>query len=152
MTPVICLIFTYLIKKLASDNIPTGSLFDDNPYPYVFGDYALLDKYSKMLDPNGLPTNISSRDNPLQWYLFSCGGGCNATLLGANNGFNPVSVPDGKSLWGSIVNSGSSVDNFTLDYYSQPYTWENRFFPFFLSSNATSINEDLFNRIAIIEK
>jgi hypothetical protein len=47
MTPVICLIFTFIIKKLATDNIPSGSTFQDNPYPYVFGNYTLLDKYSK---------------------------------------------------------------------------------------------------------
>lgn len=71
-TPVICLIFTYLIQKLASDNLPGGSLFADNTYPYVFGDYTLLDANSKKLDINGAPTINPSRDNTLEWYIFNC--------------------------------------------------------------------------------
>ena len=120
MTPVICLIFTYIIKKLATDNIPTGALFADSPYPYVFGNYAVLDNYSKSLDKYGNLTANPSRSNPVQWYLYSCGTNCNSSLLGTNNGLNGgVSTPDG-TIFGSIINSGSYVDNFTLDYYNQP--------------------------------
>lgn len=71
-TPVICLIFTYLIQKLATDNLPGGSLFDDNTYPYVFGDYTLLDASSKKVYTNGTLSNIASRNNPLEWYIFNC--------------------------------------------------------------------------------
>jgi hypothetical protein len=65
MTPVICLIFTYLIKRLASDNLPNGALYKDSPYPYVFGNYTLLDKYSHYLDKNYTRTPNASRTNPL---------------------------------------------------------------------------------------
>jgi hypothetical protein len=151
MTPVICLIFTYLIKKLASDNIPAAAEFADNPYPYVFGDYTVLDSYSKKLNSSGVQTAAPSRDNPLQWYIYSCGVGCNATMLGTNDGLKAVSIPDG-SILGSIVNSGSSVDNFTLDYYNFPLKWEVRNFPFFLPSTSGNVNSDVYDNITVIEK
>jgi hypothetical protein len=44
MTPVICLIFTYLIKELAIQNLPKGSLFADTTYPYAFGNYEIFDQ------------------------------------------------------------------------------------------------------------
>lgn len=65
LTPVICLIFTYLIKELATQNIPNSSLFKDSPYPYVFGNYALLDAYSRSLNPNGTLSPLPSRKVPL---------------------------------------------------------------------------------------
>lgn len=61
MTPIICLIFTYLIQKIASDNLPSGALFEDSPYPYVFGDYTLLDAYSKTVDKNQTLSTTPSR-------------------------------------------------------------------------------------------
>ncbi len=72
LTPVICLIFTYLIKELASQNLPGGSLFADSPYPYVFGNYSLLDTYSQILTPAGNKSGLPSRKNPLQWYIYNC--------------------------------------------------------------------------------
>lgn len=65
LTPVICLIFTYLIKELASQNIPNSSLFQDSPYPYVFGNYALLDAYSRTLNKDGTLSPLASRNVPL---------------------------------------------------------------------------------------
>lgn len=65
LTPVICLIFTYLIKELATQNIPNSSLFEDSPYPYVFGNYALLDAYSRTLNPDGTLSTLPSRKVPL---------------------------------------------------------------------------------------
>lgn len=73
LTPMICLIFTYLIQKLATDNLPNGALFTDNQYPYVFGDYRLLDQYSKIVNKadRTLQAN-SSRNNTLEWYIYAC--------------------------------------------------------------------------------
>jgi hypothetical protein len=66
LTPMICLIFTYIIQKLIANNLPSGSLFTDNPYPYVFGDYRLLDQYSKVINKTDrLPQVDASRNNTL---------------------------------------------------------------------------------------
>ena len=65
LTPVICLVFTYLIKELATQNIPTSSLFQDSPFPYVFGNYALLDAYSRTLNKDGTLSGNPSRSVPL---------------------------------------------------------------------------------------
>lgn len=63
---MICLIFTYLIQKLATDNLPNGALYTDNPYPYVFGDYTLLDQYSKVINKTDrLPQANPARNNTL---------------------------------------------------------------------------------------
>lgn len=121
MTPVICLIFTYLIKTLAADNLPNGNLYKDSPYPYVFGDYTLLDQYSHYLDPEGVPTNYPSRRNPLQWYLYTYNAtNTNTTMLGTNDGLTPAPL-DG-SILGSVPNINNLLTNYYPDYYTNPNT------------------------------
>ena len=46
MTPVICIIFTYLIIELSSDQLPKGNLYDDVTYPYIFSDSTIFDQNS----------------------------------------------------------------------------------------------------------
>ena len=70
MTPVICLIFTYLIKELASENIKSGTMFNDNQYPYVFGDFSLFDKYSNLVFNSSPIAGTTTRKNPLQWIMY----------------------------------------------------------------------------------
>jgi hypothetical protein len=151
MTPVICLIFTYLIKTLAADNLPNGNLFNDSPYPYVFGDYSLLDQYSHYLDKNGTPTANPSRRNPLEWYLYTYDAtNTNTTLLGTNDGLAPAPL-DG-SILGSVPNLNNLLTDYYPDYYANPATKQTRYFPFFQLSTASSLNQDLFDRITVIEK
>jgi hypothetical protein len=69
LTPVICLIFTFLIKELASDQLPKGIEFSDNIYPYDFGDSTLLDETNQKVK-DGVRTGDPARDNPVQWYLY----------------------------------------------------------------------------------
>ncbi len=71
MTPVICLIFTFLIKQLATENLPKGTLYADSTYPYVFDDSTLFDQNSLNIDKQGQPiSNSPSRNNSLQWYVY----------------------------------------------------------------------------------
>jgi hypothetical protein len=87
LTPVICLIFTYLIKRLASENLPGGILFQDNPYPYSLGNYTVFDSYSRIPNIFGVQTQNSTRSIPLQWYIYNCDSpGCDPNFLGTNNG------------------------------------------------------------------
>ena len=74
MTPVICLIFTYLIIELSSDQLPKGNLYDDVTYPYVFGDFTKLDQNSLKVDNETFQRKPGepSRNNPLQWYWVQC--------------------------------------------------------------------------------
>ena len=67
MTPVICLIFTYLIIELSSDQLPKGNLYDDVTYPYVFNDFTLLDKNSLLVNKTTFQPiqNSPSRNRPL---------------------------------------------------------------------------------------
>jgi hypothetical protein len=89
ITPVICLIFTYLIKELASQSLPSRALFKDSPYPYVFNDYTLIDIYSKIRPTNGTPV-YSARSNPLNWYLYECKQPtCDKNILGSYSGNDP---------------------------------------------------------------
>lgn len=148
LTPVICLIFTYIIQKLANDNLPSGSIFADNPYPYVFGDYSILDNYSRIYANNTLTS--PSRTNQLQWFIISCGSACNATLLGSNDGSVNVSTPNRSSILGSIINSANSVPDFTLDYYNAPLLQQPKNTPFFLPSKDGNVNDDLFYNISVI--
>lgn len=78
MTPVICLIFTYLIKTIATDQLPNGSVFEDTTYPYVFNDFSLLDNNSRRVNKSTLMPipDEPSRSNPLQWYLYECVDAC----------------------------------------------------------------------------
>lgn len=119
LTPVICLIFTYLIKRLASQNLPTGAIFADNPYPYSFGDYSIFDKYSQTIDNSGKLSGNPTRKIPLQWYLINCVA-ADCSLMGSNDGTNAVTAPDNATLLGSIVNAPprTFVDNFTINYYA----------------------------------
>jgi hypothetical protein len=90
MTPVICLVFTYLIKKIATDQLPNGTLYEDTTYPYTFNDFTLPDAInlkinsSTLLPIGGRP----ARSNPLQWYLYECVDSCkeNDGLLGSYDG------------------------------------------------------------------
>jgi hypothetical protein len=153
LTPVICLIFTYLIKRLASDNLPSGDLFDDNSYPYSFGNYSLLDGYSQTLDAQGKSTGVPTRKIPLQWYIFDCNStDCDSTLLGVNDGAKKVPVPDNITLLGSIINAPPSVsiNNFTLNYYTDPKKWEVKYLPFFLPSAYGDVNKDVYNNITVV--
>lgn len=50
MTPVICLIFTYFIIELSSDQLPKGNLFEDVTYPYIFGDSTIIDQNSLLVN------------------------------------------------------------------------------------------------------
>lgn len=151
MTPVICLIFTYLIKTLAADNLPNGNLYNDSAYPYVFGDYTLLDQYSHYLLKNGTRSNSPSRTNPLEWYLYTYdAANTNATLLGTNDGLSPAPL-DG-SILGSVPNLNNLLPDYSPDYYADPLATQNRYYPFFQLSTAPSLNQDLFDRITLIEK
>jgi len=41
-----------VIKLLASDSLPSGNALQDSSYPYVFGDFTLLDNFSKKIVDN----------------------------------------------------------------------------------------------------
>jgi hypothetical protein len=157
MTPVICLIFTYMIKKLATDNLPNGSQFTDSTYPYVFGDYRLLDSTSKIVNKDGTLSNFQSRDNLLEWYIYDFSSTVNQTLLGSNDGLNQKLIPDA-SILGSILNlpvdlpTNAYVDNFTIDYYTTPSTGVKKYLPFFIQTNYNDVNVDLFHNISVVEK
>lgn len=75
LTPVICLLFTFLMKELASEGLPAGSVYEDNLYPYVFNNYQQFDTL-----------NPGMRRNNLQWFLYNCQNQCDASLLGYNDG------------------------------------------------------------------
>ena len=60
------------MRIVAEQNLPIARPFDDNAYPYKFNDFATFDKL-----------NYFSR-NPLQYYLYECSAGCDATFLGKN--------------------------------------------------------------------
>ena len=153
LTPVICLIFTYLIKQLASQNLPGGVSVEDNPYPYVFGDYTHIDKYSRTVD-NKTNTTIPARKNPLEWYIYDCSSAdCDPTFLGLNDGSAQILAPDDKTLLGSIVNVEPStlISNFTINYYTNPANQTAKYLPFFIPSAFGNVNKDLFNNISAIE-
>lgn len=154
LTPMICLIFTYLIQKLATDNLPNGALYTDNPYPYVFGDYTLLDQYSKVINKTDrLPQADPARNNTLQWYLYACQApGCDANLLGTNDGSAPVLTPNVSSLLGSIVNLPSSVPltDFAINYYQNQSDLQTKNLAFFLRSPNDRVNNDLYNNISVV--
>lgn len=150
MTPVICLIFAFLIKKLASDNLPNGVLYGDNTFPYVFGNNKLLDTNSLRIDKNTFQPipNSPSRTIPLQWYLYECVDQCpSSTLLGAYDGLAEQSQPDGATLLGSIVNDNSQniTGNVQLDYYNNG-TASQRFLPFFIETQG-NLNQDIYDRV-----
>ena len=42
-TPIICILFTYLMHTIASENMPLGSLYEPNAYPYKYNNYTRLD-------------------------------------------------------------------------------------------------------------
>ena len=109
MTPVICLLFTFVIKELATEQLPSGNQLKDLPYPYVFDDSSILDQTSTRLDKNGSRILDSpSRNIPLQWYIYECVDKCpSSTLLGEYNGDTAQSVADGKTVLGSVVNDPS---------------------------------------------
>lgn len=149
MTPVICLIFTFLIKELASEQLPKGDIFADSTFPFVFGDSSLADQESLNIDKETgkrIP-NSPSRDNPLQWYLYSCVDRCNqsSTLLGQYDGLAPQTSPSGQTLLGSVPNDPSQnpIFNVQIDYYSDKQQ-TTRYVPFFIPTN--NINSDLFDR------
>ena len=85
MTPIICLIFVFLMKTIAEDNRPSGSLIKDTNYPYVFGDYRLIDKYSQYVY-NNTPDGGPRRNRQLQWYNYQCNEDCDRDILGSNDG------------------------------------------------------------------
>jgi hypothetical protein len=64
LTPIICLIFTILIRNAAIDNIPTQN---DTVYAIMpliankFNDYSLLDQFEDFV-----------RRDKDQWILFEC--------------------------------------------------------------------------------
>ena len=122
LTPVMCLFFTYVIRRLVSQNLPSSALFQDSPYPYTFGNYTVFDSYSRSASIFGKLTATSSRTVPLQWYLFNCESNCDAKLLGSNDGSRPVTISDNQTLLGSIINAPptTNVTNFTLDIYTNP--------------------------------
>ena len=110
MTPVICIIFTFLIKELASEQLPSGVSYTDNPYPHDFADFTLLDENSLVIDKKTLKPikNSPSRNNALQWYLYECVDKCpSSTLLGSYDGLTAQATPNGSSLLTSIINDRS---------------------------------------------
>ena len=140
MTPVICLVFTYLIKKIATDQLPNGSLYQDTTYPYVFNDFSLPDLINLKINSTtqqpiaGRP----ARSNPLQWYLYECVDSCmaNSTLLGSYDGKVKQTVSDGRTIFGSITNEKSNqslVNHIALNYYNDS-TLTDRYVPFFISA------------------
>ena len=147
MTPVICLIFTYFIIELSSDQLPKGNLFEDVTYPYIFGDSTIIDQNSLLVNKTTFERRpgFPSRNNPLQWYLYECVDRCNSTALGSYDGSVAQTDPDGQSLLGSIPNdkSQSMVSSVTIDYYNNP-NGTDKYVPFFIPSN--NANAEIFNR------
>lgn len=143
MTPVICLIFTYLIKKIATDQLPNGSVYEDTTYPYVFNDFSLVDSNSQKVNSSTLQPipGRPSRSNPLQWYLYECVDSCskNNGLLGNYEGKVKQTNSDGKTIFGSIINEKSDqsfVAHIALDYYNNNTNVSNRYTPFFIPTQS----------------
>ncbi|MFM7855183.1 MAG: hypothetical protein ACKO96_25455, partial [Flammeovirgaceae bacterium] len=83
--------------------MPSGNVLQDNPYPYVFGNFTIIDSISKKIINNSL-SDQAARSNPLNWYLYDCSSVlCNQTLLGNNSGSQLIINPDGTTLLGSII-------------------------------------------------
>ena len=59
-TPIICILFTFLMDTIASDNMPQGALYEPNIYPYKFNNYSTFDSLNEGL-----------RD-PLIWFAYDC--------------------------------------------------------------------------------
>jgi hypothetical protein len=138
MTPVICLIFTYLIKTIATDQLPKGSVYSDTTYPYVFNDFSLVDSTSFKVNRTSQQRidGVPSRNNFLQWYLYECVDSCNSTLLGSYDGTSPQTNSDGSTIFGSILNDKSKqnfVGNVSLNYYNDS-TLTDHYVPFFIPS------------------
>ena len=71
MTPIICLIFTYLIRNVAEDGLKTNIDVENNFYPYKFNDYEAYDYINSIQGPNS-PYKTPVRSFALQYYLFEC--------------------------------------------------------------------------------
>jgi hypothetical protein len=152
MTPVICLIFTYLIKTIATDQLPKGSVYDDRTYPYVFNDFSLVDTTSLKVNSTTLQPipGQPTRNIPLQWYMYECVDSCsqNPTYLGTYDGSTSQTTPNGSTILGSIANDKSTrnfVKNITLNYYNDSVL-EDKFVPFFVPAKQR-LNNELFTRI-----
>lgn len=48
LTPVICLIFTYLIRTVAEDGLKTNIDVKNNFYPYKFNEYEFYDQFNTL--------------------------------------------------------------------------------------------------------
>ena len=86
---MICLIFTYMIKTIASDGFKTNIDFEDNNYPYKFNDFYEYDKLNTypVFDKQGkFIGNTTARTQMIQYYLFECGDQCDNEFLGYNDG------------------------------------------------------------------
>ena len=74
ITPIICLIFTYLIKNIAEDGLKTNIDVENNRYPYKFNDYAAYNQLNQVpvKTTNGQYILVPARTWALQYYLFEC--------------------------------------------------------------------------------
>lgn len=90
ITPVICLIFTYLIKNIAEDGLKTNIDVQNNMYPYKFNDYETYDQLNqvKVKTSDGQSIKVPVRPWTLQYYLFQCevNQKCDKEFLGVNDG------------------------------------------------------------------
>lgn len=69
LTPVLCILFTFLIKTLVEDSMPVSAKFDPVYYPVKFNDYVTFDDIND--DGN------SSR-NKLKWVIYDCVDKCDS--------------------------------------------------------------------------
>lgn len=44
LTPILCILFTFLMKKVAEDNMNVGAIFEPIYYPIKFSNYSLFDQ------------------------------------------------------------------------------------------------------------
>jgi hypothetical protein len=65
LTPILCIVFTYLMKAVAQQNIQSGALFQPLLYPVKFDNFTQFDSMNR----------VKTR-NKLQWISYVCGDNC----------------------------------------------------------------------------
>ncbi len=60
LTPILCILFTFLMKTIAEQNMKVGAIFEPIYTPVKFNNLSYFDE-----------RNLRSR-NLLQWVIYSC--------------------------------------------------------------------------------